>query len=242
MTEPQLLWLIENCDHVSLSGTNKEFEGMQIDTFGDWGLAGLYDELDPVPDQADKVLRIEHEATEDQHYFLLSELTKPDAWNDDKCMLTVKDLDGELCEIQFMKARALKTLDADMGDVLGEFSVDDQLLKNGVWFVKQFDKLHHMLGLDIVGAYQSRIEQVLAEVERLTTKAKPPKPLLTIVECGRCGSMTDGNGLCTDETCPFDSHQQDCEAGWTGHPEKDPYFMMDDKPIPCTCKKNERRH
>jgi len=118
--------------------------------------------------------------------------------------------------------------------VLGEFSADDQLLKNGVWFVKQFDKLHHMLGLEIIGAYQSRIKQVLAEVARMTTKAKPR---LTIVECVRCGSMIYENGMCTDETCPFDSHQQDCQAGWTGHPEKDPYFMTDEKPIPCTCKK-----
>lgn len=37
-------------------------------------------------------------------------------------------------------------------------------------------------------------------------------------ECARCGSELNDNGLCTDETCPFDSVPQDDERGWIGHP------------------------
>ena len=37
--------------------------------------------------------------------------------------------------------------------------------------------------------------------------------------CDRCGSDLDTVGKCTDATCPFSDHKQDCPAGWKGHPE-----------------------
>lgn len=48
-------------------------------------------------------------------------------------------------------------------------------------------------------------------------------------ECARCGSALRG-GFCTDETCPFDSHLQDCVKGWEGHPEMGSTGMAI-----CTC-------
>jgi hypothetical protein len=53
--------------------------------------------------------------------------------------------------------------------------------------------------------------------------------------CQRCGSDLSAGGYCTDETCPFREHKQDCEAGWSGHPERDPHPLDDDRPVPCTC-------
>jgi hypothetical protein len=48
-----------------------------------------------------------------------------------------------------------------------------------------------------------------------------------VQECGRCGCLLDGHGLCTDATCPFSDHKQECPAGWGGHP--------DHHGGPCSC-------
>jgi len=53
--------------------------------------------------------------------------------------------------------------------------------------------------------------------------------------CDRCGTVLK-NGFCKDLTCPFSNHKQDCLRGWSGHPEKDPFFKDDDAPTLCTCK------
>ncbi len=37
--------------------------------------------------------------------------------------------------------------------------------------------------------------------------------------CKRCNNLLDENGLCTDQTCPFSDHAQDCVMGWSGHPD-----------------------
>ena len=55
-------------------------------------------------------------------------------------------------------------------------------------------------------------------------------------KCKRCGSsiilvIKVGN-RCSDETCPFSDHSQECMAGWSGHPTLDPNPNSD---IPCTC-------
>lgn len=39
--------------------------------------------------------------------------------------------------------------------------------------------------------------------------------------CGRCGGGLTSEGFCTDQTCPFDKHKQNCLVGWTGHPAYD---------------------
>jgi hypothetical protein len=41
-------------------------------------------------------------------------------------------------------------------------------------------------------------------------------------DCVRCGSPLE-EGFCSDATCPFSDHRQDCQLGWAGHPEKDPH-------------------
>lgn len=38
-------------------------------------------------------------------------------------------------------------------------------------------------------------------------------------ECRRCGSLLDGEGYCTDQTCPFDSYLQNDSRGMIGHPD-----------------------
>lgn len=38
--------------------------------------------------------------------------------------------------------------------------------------------------------------------------------------CNRCGSPLDGNGRCTDETCPFSDYGQDDPRGWANHPDR----------------------
>jgi hypothetical protein len=49
-------------------------------------------------------------------------------------------------------------------------------------------------------------------------------------ECERCGGDLDTlHGYCIDGACPFSDHQQDCRAGWKGHPEH--------KAGPCNCKR-----
>ena len=49
-------------------------------------------------------------------------------------------------------------------------------------------------------------------------------------KCARCGGDLDTqHGYCIDGACPFSDHQQDCPAGWTGHPEH--------KAGPCNCKR-----
>jgi len=52
--------------------------------------------------------------------------------------------------------------------------------------------------------------------------------------CQRCGSELDDNGRCTDETCPFDSHEQFCPCGWVGHSSRPD---VDEFGIQCTCKR-----
>ena len=47
------------------------------------------------------------------------------------------------------------------------------------------------------------------------------------MKCKRCGSQII-KGFCSDETCPFAVHLQDCQAGWNGHPEMDPHPNDDD--------------
>ena len=49
-------------------------------------------------------------------------------------------------------------------------------------------------------------------------------------ECKRCGSEINRAGFCSDLTCPFSHHKQDCDAGWYGHPEKPGIELKD-----CTC-------
>jgi len=51
-------------------------------------------------------------------------------------------------------------------------------------------------------------------------------------DCPRCGTDCDGDGYCTDETCPFSDHTQHCRAGWAGHPDRDD---SGDEGLPCTC-------
>jgi hypothetical protein len=46
--------------------------------------------------------------------------------------------------------------------------------------------------------------------------------------CVRCGSDLDADCTCVDCTCPFSDHDQNCPAGWQGHPEH--------KSGPCNCK------
>lgn len=46
-------------------------------------------------------------------------------------------------------------------------------------------------------------------------------------DCKRCGSDIN-NGFCSNVTCPFSDHKQECPAGWNGHPEKNGGE--------CTCK------
>lgn len=47
--------------------------------------------------------------------------------------------------------------------------------------------------------------------------------------CRRCGTATKG-GFCTDESCPFSYHVQQCQRGWIGHPES-----ATDESAACTC-------
>ena len=47
-------------------------------------------------------------------------------------------------------------------------------------------------------------------------------------DCDRCRSKLNSEGKCTDVTCPFSDHKQNCPAGWNGHPEH--------KAGRCTCK------
>jgi hypothetical protein len=46
-------------------------------------------------------------------------------------------------------------------------------------------------------------------------------------ECERCGTRV-ADGYCTDQTCPFSDHKQNCPAGWANHPTQ----PADSK---CTC-------
>lgn len=54
--------------------------------------------------------------------------------------------------------------------------------------------------------------------------------------CKRCGSYLTVTGYCASEICPFDSHKQDCEAGWAGHEERDPHPNDDLAGPECTCR------
>jgi hypothetical protein len=50
--------------------------------------------------------------------------------------------------------------------------------------------------------------------------------------CARCGSELIA-GKCPDETCPFSTHAQTCQAGWAGHPSSDPRVDTTEKCIRC---------
>lgn len=52
------------------------------------------------------------------------------------------------------------------------------------------------------------------------------------MNCARCGSKVKA-GRCTNITCIFSDHQQDCMVGWSGHPDKDP-FPNEDGIGPCS--------
>lgn len=52
--------------------------------------------------------------------------------------------------------------------------------------------------------------------------------------CERCGTDVRNN-RCSDTTCPFSDHQQTCERGWSGHPDRDPSPLADHIALPCTC-------
>ncbi len=54
-------------------------------------------------------------------------------------------------------------------------------------------------------------------------------------ECTRCGSELAKTGRCSDATCPFSNHRQSCQAGWNGHPVKDPHPTDDLRPLACAC-------
>ena len=59
------------------------------------------------------------------------------------------------------------------------------------------------------------------------------------MHCKRCGSDVKNN-RCTDQTCPFSDHDQDCRAGWNGHPSVDPLPDDDTAPLQCTCTKQHK--
>jgi hypothetical protein len=43
-----------------------------------------------------------------------------------------------------------------------------------------------------------------------------------LTTCSRCGTVLDGDGVCTLDTCPFSDHAQHCPVGWEGHPNHKP--------------------
>lgn len=62
-------------------------------------------------------------------------------------------------------------------------------------------------------------------------------------KCARCSTPLNPDsprGRCGDETCPFSYHIQACQAGWSGHPERDPFPDDDTRPPMCTCPKAGR--
>lgn len=81
-------------------------------------------------------------------------------------------------------------------------------------------------------SYQKDVLEATAKL--MPTKTKAPKGSGKAYACKRCNSLLV-DGFCTDETCPFSGHFQDCEAGWSGHPEMDPNPTDDSHPIACTC-------
>lgn len=52
--------------------------------------------------------------------------------------------------------------------------------------------------------------------------------------CERCGADII-KGLCDDQTCPFSKHEQNCPAGWVGHPEHPQTGLQ------CTCKPKKKK-
>ena len=58
--------------------------------------------------------------------------------------------------------------------------------------------------------------------------------LIASKTCARCSYPLDAHGFCTDVTCPFSDHQQTCEVGWAGHPDRDPH-PDDDLAGNCSC-------
>jgi len=36
--------------------------------------------------------------------------------------------------------------------------------------------------------------------------------------CMRCNNLVNSEGYCVSKACPFSDHNQNCPAGWTGHP------------------------
>ncbi len=63
-------------------------------------------------------------------------------------------------------------------------------------------------------AFQKGLALVTAApVRAFETKAEAEAAMR---ECKRCGTDTAG-GFCTDVTCAFHDHRQDCPRGWEGH-------------------------
>jgi hypothetical protein len=76
------------------------------------------------------------------------------------------------------------------------------------------------------------IEMTLEDAATLMADLRRLQPLYQATKpCARCGSSLE-NGKCRDQTCPFNDHDQDCPAGWTGHP---------DHPGDHACKCKKRR-
>lgn len=57
-----------------------------------------------------------------------------------------------------------------------------------------------------------------------------------IISCKRCGCDVN-DGYCSDISCPFSEHTQECPAGWQGHPEVQvpSEFLPTHKSGDCTC-------
>lgn len=75
-------------------------------------------------------------------------------------------------------------------------------------------------------AYENGFEHDLADV---SIRVADVEVVATSIECQRCSSDLNTRGKCTDATCPFSDHKQNCPAGWQGHPEH--------KSGPCNCKR-----
>jgi hypothetical protein len=48
--------------------------------------------------------------------------------------------------------------------------------------------------------------------------------------CERCAALLDPRGHCTDKSCPFSDHLQDCAVGWVGTNQ-----LADDQMPICSC-------
>lgn len=76
--------------------------------------------------------------------------------------------------------------------------------------------------------------QEAAGVQILTIQGQGEMVKLPGPFCQRCTARLSPDGehdemVCTDVTCPFSNHKQDCPVGWTGHPDHTGDFF-------CTCR------